>query len=357
MINVLEKAKIDFIKKHIRLRKDGYYEYRIRENGKDISKSDKDFNTLVNIVLGKVKKKKRKPLNKYPTLVEECWQYYNLYRAKSAKSQSTRDEYKNIIDYHIKNYFGNRTIEKVSGTELQEFINQIEGERIREKVAKFITNVFTKAVALRHIKHNPALAIEITKTEHKTKKRGLYYEEQVALLDALKNYDSDFQRFVMFSLIIGSRREETCEFRLEDINEKKQLLFIRGTKTYNAPRWVKVSKSMIEYLKSADKAEDEKYFEILPNSYYHKLQRLYTKLKISNVDTHSLRRTCSTNLYYLGVPDKQRQQILGHASIVTTNDIYTFLEHDITKEKIEKLYKSLYYWDYGQFSPNISPNL
>ena len=87
MINVLEKAKIDFIKKHIRLRKDGYYEYRIRENGKDISKSDKDFNTLVNIVLGKVKKKKRKPLNKYPTLVEECWQYYNLYRAKSAKSQ------------------------------------------------------------------------------------------------------------------------------------------------------------------------------------------------------------------------------------------------------------------------------
>lgn len=348
MVNVLEQARIDFIKKHIRLRADGRYEYRIRENGKDISKSDKDFNTLINIVLGKVRKTKR-IIKKYPTLTEECWNYFNLYRKKSAKSQSSQDEYKNIIDYHVKNYFQNKTIDKITGTELQEFINQIEGDTIREKVLNFIINVFTKATALKTIKHNPALALELPKGEHKTKKRALYYREQIALLAALKDYNLDFERFVIFSLVIGSRLEETCCFKMEDIDEANQLIFIHGTKTENAPRWIKISKSMIDYLKRANKPDNERYFEIQPNSYYHKLQRLYKKLKIENVDTHSLRRTCSTNLYYLGVPDKQRQQILGHASIVTTNDIYTFLEHDITKEKIENLYKSLYYWDYGQF--------
>lgn len=36
----------------------------------------------------------------------------------------------------------------------------------------------------------------------------------------------------MFSLIIGSRREETIKFNLkEDLNEEKQTIHIKGTKT------------------------------------------------------------------------------------------------------------------------------
>ena len=345
LVNALEKAKIDFIKKHIRLRSDGRYEYRIRENGKDISKSDKDFNTVINMALGKVKKRKRQQTKKYPTIVEYSWKYYKIFRAKN-KGLSTQKEYTNIIDNHIYGYFDTKTIDKATGIDLQEFVNQVKGDRIREKVFNFIVNMFAKAFALGDLKKNPALALELPQGERKEKKRGLLYDEQVALLNALKDYDEDFQRFIMFSLVLGSRREETCCFKLEDINEEKQLIFIHGTKTENAPRHIKISASMIAYLKKAGKSSDEGYFEKTASAYYHRLQRLYKKLKITNVDVHSLRRTCSTNLYYLGVTDKQRQQVMGHASIVTTNDIYTFLEHDMTKEKIKNLYKSLYFSEY-----------
>ena len=63
---------------------------------------------------------------------------------------------------------------------------------------------------------------------------------------------------------------------------------------------------------------------------------------IKNKTLHNTRHTFSTNLYYLGVPDKQRQVYLGHSSIVMTNDIYTHLDPSITKNDIVKLYNNLY---------------
>lgn len=344
-MSALEQAQIDFIKKHIRLKPNGSYEYRVREDGKDISKSNKDLNTLINIVLGKIKTGSRRKQQSI-SLLEFSKKFYNLFRAKN-KSEKTKEQYDNIIDNHIKSYFDNKAINKINAEELQKFINKIKGDSIRKKVFNFVYSVFEKATALGEIKSNPAIAIELPQNDKKAKKRGLLFDEQIKLIKAVKaTNDKDFYLFVLFSLVLGSRREETCNFKLKDINEEKQLIFIHGTKTENAPRWIKISKDMIKLLKSVNKKPNEKYFALTPNGYYHKISRLYKKLKIQNVDVHSLRRTCSTNLYYLGVPDKQRQQIMGHASIVTTNDIYTFLEHDITKEKIEKLYKSLYFSDY-----------
>ena len=42
------------------------------------------------------------------------------------------------------------------------------------------------------------------------------------------------------------------------------------------------------------------------------------------------------------MPDKQRQEYLGHSSIAITNDIYTHLDPTITKEDILNLYIDLY---------------
>ena len=70
--------------------------------------------------------------------------------------------------------------------------------------------------------------------------------------------------------------------------------------------------------------------------------KITAELNIENAPPHSLRHTFSTNLYYLGVPDKERQAQLGHASIVITNDIYTHLDPTITKNDILELYGEWY---------------
>lgn len=343
MVNSLERAKIEYVKKHIRLRKDGRYEFRVMKNGKITSYTDKDYTTVIQMALGKVRRIKRK--NNDHIFYEYCKKFVELYRLKN-KKEKTQIEYRLILDKYIKHYFNEKMFSKIKAEDLQRFINQIEGSRIRQKIYNFIKAVYTKAVAVGDVKRNIALAIELPYEIKKKKKRALLYEEQVKLLENLKDYDDDFQKFVIFSLVIGSRRSETCEFRLSDINEEKGLLHIRGTKTENAERTIKISNSMIKYLKQTNKQKDERYFKHEPDAYFNRLQRLYKKLGFENVDVHSLRRTCATNLYYLGISDKQRQQILGHASIVTTNDIYTFLEIDVKKENIEKLYKSLYFSEY-----------
>lgn len=54
----------------------------------------------------------------------------------------------------------------------------------------------------------------------------------------------------MFSLVVGSRREETLSFCLDDIDEKSLLIHIKGTKTKNADRYVHVTEAFIKFLKS-----------------------------------------------------------------------------------------------------------
>ena len=76
--------------------------------------------------------------------------------------------------------------------------------------------------------------------------------------------------------------------------------------------------------------------------YSNKFQEYLKSLKIKGHKQHDLRHTFSTNLFYLEIQDKKRQYYLGHASITITNDIYTHLNPNITKEDILNLYKDLY---------------
>ena len=83
-------------------------------------------------------------------------------------------------------------------------------------------------------------------------------------------------------------------------------------------------------------------FQKEKNYYTKAFQEYITKLGIKNKKLHDLRHTFSSNLFYLEIPDKKRQYLLGHASISITNDIYTHLDPNIKKQDILNLYKDLY---------------
>lgn len=72
-----------------------------------------------------------------------------------------------------------------------------------------------------------------------------------------------------------------------------------------------------------------------------------------NKKLHDLRHTFSSNLFYLEVPDKKRQYLLGHSSIAITNDIYTHLDPNIKKQDILNFIK-IYTLN---FDPTFSPKM
>ena len=138
--------------------------------------------------------------------------------------------------------------------------------------------------------------------------------------------------------MIGWRRTEAKNVTIEDIDFENNSIYINGTKTKSAKRYVPIS----DKFKNILKENFDKMFK-KDISYYSKTFCNYLKmLNIKKHKLHDLRHTFSTNLYYLKVQDKERQYYLGHTSIAMTNDIYTHLDPNITKEQILNLYKDLY---------------
>lgn len=317
-------------------RTDGRWIYTKTINKKRIYLYGKTQNELIE----KIKKYKTKPtsqkkINKNTTEFIDNW--YATTKEPNI-SDKTKLIYKNTLNNYIKPFFNKKTLNHVSLLELQEFINNIKFERLRVQIYQQIKNIFKYALACGKISKDISQALILPKRKNIIIRKSLTIKEQETLLNKIKGHK--LETFIIFSLIIGTRRNETLAFDLTDINEEKQTIHIKGTKTESANRTIKISMEMINLLKSRNKSYP--YFNFTEEYVTKNVKKIFKELKMEHC-VHSLRHTCSTNLYYLGIRDKERQNILGHKSILTTNNIYTNLELDVSKENIVKLYNNLYY--------------
>lgn len=317
-------------------RKDGRWQYRITVNKKRVCIYGKtQLDCIANIK--RFEKHDIKKIKTKSVTVDIINNWYSTIKEPNIREKS-KTVYNNTLNNYIIPFLKDKDINKIKLHELQEFINNIDKERVREQIYQHVKSIFKYATASGELKTNIAEAIILPKRKNIQKRESLTIEEQKQLLTIIK--DSPIEPFIMFSIIFGSRRNETMKFNLEDINIEKQTLHIKGTKTESAERTIKISKDMIEYLYSHKKTEP--YFNHQEKYYTDEVKKVLEQIN-PNLCLHCLRHTCATNLFYLGVPDKIRQQILGHKSIVTTNNIYTNLELDVGKNDVLKLYNNLYY--------------
>lgn len=327
---------VDDNMKNIYKRKDGRYEYsKMIDNERIyiIKSTKKELEKEVR----EIKQKNKKQRNKYlfKNIVNE---WYTNFKEPYIK-QKAKENYNTTLNKYIIPELGNKSINKITFKDLQLFINnKNDKRRIQEILLQHIKAIFDYAYSNKYINTNPAIALKLPRKTSKESIKPLTIEEQQTLLKSIKGHK--LETFIYFSLIFGTRRNETLAFKIEDINEDKQLLHINGTKTENAQRDVKISKDMINYLKANNKTKP--YFNFTSDFVTKNITKLLKDLGI-NKTLHALRHTTATNLFYLGYKDKERQQYLGHANITTTNNIYTYLENDITKEDIHKLYNNLYF--------------
>lgn len=268
-------------------------------------------------------------------------QYYEFFIENYIKTQnirkSTIQDWIGQLENYIKPYFQNIPMEKLTTEFIQKFINQIERERTREVLFQRIKRVLKKAYVTGKIKKDLSIGLEKANRTNKQERTPLTYNEQVKFLNAIKN--TEFYTFCIFSLIVGSRREETLRFNLnEDIDEEQLIINIKETKMKKVIRKVNVTQEFIIFLKTNMKTNKFPHHE----DYYTKnIGNIFKDLNIKNC-LHGLRHTCSANLYFLGAKDKYRQLQLGHSSIVTTNNIYTNIKENIPKALLQELYRKLY---------------
>lgn len=324
--------------KNIYHRKDGRWEYIKKVNGV----KDYLIAPTKEKLLEKIKEQKpKKQADIKHTFYAWCLRWLEVYKQDLTVKSKAR--YKQIIDKYIQPYFKDTLLNKVTQEQVQIFVNGVEGVRNKEYAFLTVRQILKQAFLNKKISEDISLMLAKPKRHRRIRRSALTYAEQESFLKVLKTYDTDVQMFMLFSIVLGTRRSETMRFRFEDINLLTKRIHIHGTKTEGSNRLIKISNDMIELLEKNKQREDnQNYFLYNPDYYTKIIQEIYEKAGVKDKILHDLRHTCATNLLYLGVADKFRQQYLGHANIVMTNDVYTNLQDDLTKKGLIKLYNNLY---------------
>lgn len=320
--------------KHITLRKDGRYQSYKVINGERIycyGKTQAECNRKRQELVKKPKTKKK------PTLATKSLLDFGIWWANNYKLGNVVDttyaNYKYIINTHLRI---DTPINKLTVYQLQEIIDKLPATRIRSEVLQIVRQIIKKAYELDLIKKDISQFLnkgKLISIEH----RALNLEEQTLLLSSLKN--DIFSNRILFYLTTGVRPSEIKTIKKEEI--KPNYIKINGTKTKRAVRWIKVSQKISNMINN----QPDDFFKFDNKRFREKLQNHCKAIGINyeQLDIYTLRHTFATNLYIIGVAEKDRQTYMGHTSGSTmTNDVYTTFSPDVTAKDIYNIYGENY---------------
>ena len=286
---------VDTMRKNCYKRNDGRWQYSKQQNGMLYYAIANTYRELIEKIkdikptqIKNIKQKTKK------TSTNSFIQYYQYFIDSFIKNKNirktTKDDWQRQLTNDITPAFKYTKLEELTAEKIQTFLYTISGSRKRETLYQRITKILRKAYATGKIKRDITLGIEKPATFVTRERHPLTINEQIALLKKVKN--TNLYAFTIFSIIVGSRREETLNFNLEtDLNEKKLQIHIKGTKTENAPRYVNVTKEFVSFLKQNMKKNT---FNLKLDYVTKKFTKLFKEINVENGCLHCLRHTCST---------------------------------------------------------------
>lgn len=155
------------------------------------------------------------------------------------------------------------------------------------------------------------------------RQRFLTSEEYQKVLAACNEFHADVIRFIANT---GVRATEFAKLTWRDISEDSKMLTVRNGKGRKR-RFVPLNSICRDILEKYPRESDEQPIGLIKdimhrNSAGQICRRLAKKAGVRIFGTHALRHFFATELLRHGVPIAYVSQLLGHASIKTTEQIY-----------------------------------
>ena len=286
------------------------------------------------------------------------WIYNWLLDKKHYIKESTYANYSNAVFNHIIPKLGHYKLDELSHKLIQDYLldlsknGKINGSGgLSSKTIKDIT-IIIKGSLKKEMNENKIKHIELTFNYPIDSKLEKIYvlsksEQNKITSYCLNNLDNK-NLGILISLYSGLRIGELCSLQWNDINLKKSLISINKTvqriyvkdfkeskskiiittpKTKNANREIPVSKEFIELLKKIRGNNNEYILSgseklIEPRTYRKYFDKVLKEIKINHINFHSLRHTFATNCISLGVDYKTVSELLGHANVNITLNLY-----------------------------------
>ena len=297
---------------------------------------------------------------------------FNLYISnKPELKQSTRANYLYMYKKYVQDDIGKKKISSIKYSDVKAYYNRLIRERgfkpnSMEIIHTIIHPVFTMAVRDGYIRINPATGAmaEIKKSNNweKPKRHALTKAEQAAFIDYIKSSKIYNHWLPLFTVLLGTGcrigeviglRWEDCDFEdgIISINhnmvyrkyegESKARFHIETPKTEAGTRIV----PMLEEVKEALRTEWAKQ-EIIgfnESAAYIEDETIQADrdgrdpVLIRHFSAHNLRHTFCTRYCEVEKNIKAIQEIMGHADIETTMNIYAEATKEVKKQSFANL--------------------
>lgn len=311
-------------------------------------------------ILELIRRKKANITASFDNIVEE-WLVYK----KMTIKKSSYSNYEYIINKYLRPYLQGKKIAELEKYDFNELINELNLELspktvrdiicVLKSILHYIEDEYGGKFKINKI-IVPKLNMENISIFSKTEKNKI--EEY-----CIKN-NSIRELGILICMNTGLRIGEICALRWKDINLEKRIIYVQSTleriydenlkrtkiiidkpKTKNSIRQIPIANKLYNILKPLKKkytdddffltGEKEKYIE--PRNYQYIYKRVLRKCKIQSHKFHCLRHSFASECINVGMDIKALSEILGHANVNITLNIYVHSSYQAKKKYLEKI--------------------
>jgi integrase len=245
-------------------------------------------------------------------------------------------------------FFGKSTyLDKLSSLDIEKF----KAARLQDGVTPSTINTYLKvlkcmfnvAITWGYAQANPVRKVRMYSEAEARRARVLTLEEEDHLLKAAPKV---LRSIILVALNTGMRRGEILRLKWEDVDRKKRLFTVKKTKS-GKPRNIPINSRLLdELIKLRSDNRNSPYlfpssktgepFKTIRKSF----EKACSEARVHNFRFHDLRRTFGSRLALAGVDLNRIKELLGHASIKTT-EIYLHADSKDLREAVEVLCQDL----------------
>jgi len=319
------------------------------------------------LVLGVISLEKDKDKDNFPLFEEYAVDWINVTVDATCK-ESTKNDYRCILDTHILTFFGKKQIVDINRMAIKSFLmKKIKAGYSPSTVSHMkscISGVLNIAVDNGDLDSNPAHRLgKFYKKENVPDKINPYSKQELSsLLKGFKKYLPDHYPLMLTLARTGMRVGEAFALQWDDIDFPKRLIKVQrtlyrskiGTPKNGKNRLVDMSKQLsytlidLKNKKEADEnGSDELSKWIFPNKggdpsdsgnwrrrYFYKI---IEKIDLRKIRIHDIRHTYASLLIQAGESLPYIRDQLGHHSISITVDTYGHLTPGANKAAVDRL--------------------
>jgi integrase len=259
--------------------------------------------------------------------------------------QSTQKNHRHILDKHVIPRFGEKAVADVARQEIQAFVAHLNQSGYAPKSIDHIHDVLSAilrtAVKWSHLADNPARGVDLPPLKTVRPKWALTQAQAVQLLGALPPLG---RAMAGLAVLTGLRRGELFGLRWRDVDETNRVLTVREAiydgvvstpKTDAGRRQVPLSTTALAFVAEwrvhAYTAEADAF--VFSTHHGHPLSPgnvlrrsifpTCKALELPRATWLTFRRTYASWSHDKGVSGKVVAQLMGHANVDTTLNVYT----------------------------------